>query len=93
MDNIREELEQYRAQIDDVDRELLACLAARFRLSETIGLLKRSADVHVVQQDRATEVKNRYETLGTSQGLRPDFILELFHLIHQESCRVQDSLR
>ena len=93
MDNIMNELEQYRAQIDDVDHQLIACLAARFRLSETIGLLKRTADVHVVQQDRATEVKERYAALGTSQGLRQDFILELFQLIHQESCRVQTTLR
>ena len=91
MDNIIEELEQYRAQIDDVDHQLIACLAARFRLSESIGLLKRSADVNVVQHDRAAEVKERYETLGTSQGLRQDFILELFHLIHQESCRIQST--
>lgn len=89
LDNLRDALEEYRAQIDDVDEQLIAYLARRFELSQSIGILKLDASVAVVQPDRAKEVQERYIHLGTRHGLHRHFITELFELIHEESCRIQ----
>lgn len=89
LDNPLEALNLYRTQIDLVDQELISCLAQRFELSRTIGLLKRGADVGVFQPHRAKEVEERYLHLASSHGLPRDFIVELFQLIHDESCRIQ----
>ncbi|GMA65429.1 chorismate mutase [Alicyclobacillus fastidiosus] len=89
MDNSVDVLVECRALIDEVDRELISCLAKRFQLSKTIGSIKRGADVRVHQPDRAKEVEERYVNLGSSQGIQRNFVIDLFHLIHEESCRIQ----
>jgi chorismate mutase len=91
LDSIREALDEYRTQIDYVDEQLLAYLAKRFELSQSIGLIKREANVGIVQSDRAQAVEERYIQLGTRHGLQRHFVTELFSLIHEESCRIQSS--
>lgn len=92
IDDLTEKLKQYRSEIDEVDQQLINCLAARIRISQSIGALKLETQVQVYQHDRATAVKDRYATLGLAQGLQPEFMVNLFQLIHQESCRIQGKL-
>lgn len=89
MDNTLERLDEYRAQIDDLDQQLITFLAKRFELSKTIGMIKRDADVRVYQPGRAQEVQARYVHLGSSHGIQENFVRDLFQLIHEESCRIQ----
>ncbi|GEO28114.1 hypothetical protein AAC03nite_38990 [Alicyclobacillus acidoterrestris] len=91
MDNLVKVLDECRAQIDVVDQQLITCLAKRFKLSRTIGLIKRDSDVRIYQPNRAKEVKERYVSLGLSQGFQRNFIVDLFQLIHEESCRIQST--
>lgn len=90
MDNTHEFLGDVRRQIDDVDKQLILYLAKRFELSRTIGLMKRAADAPVHQPDRAKEVQDRYVNLGAAHGIDTAFVRDLFHLIHEESCRMQE---
>ncbi|MFB5188984.1 chorismate mutase [Alicyclobacillus fastidiosus] len=89
MDKRVEVLNECRALIDEVDQQLISCLAKRFQLSKAIGSIKRDADVRVHQPDRAKQVEEHYVNLGTSHGIQRNFAVDLFHLIHEESCRIQ----
>jgi chorismate mutase len=91
MDNTEEVLKACRTQIDHLDQQLITCLAKRFELSQTIGYLKMNSKVHVYQPDRAKQVRERYQRLGVTHGLTAGFMLDLFQVIHEESCRVQRS--
>lgn len=89
MDSWVSSLTSCRAQIDDIDRELMACLRRRFQLSQEIAALKRQEDVPIFQPDRAGAVERHYQHLGQELGLNQQFVSDLYRMIHTESCRMQ----
>ncbi|WAH35274.1 chorismate mutase [Alicyclobacillus dauci] len=82
-------LKQFRTEIDSIDRSLIEFLAKRFELSLEIAMVKQKTDAPVFQPNRALEVKQHYLAMARSLGLDSEFALNLYKLIHDESCRVQ----
>ncbi|MFM7204038.1 MAG: chorismate mutase [Myxococcota bacterium] len=87
-----ESLEQLRQAVDDVDRQLLTLLAHRQVLVRQVGLLKQLTGAPVHVPSRAQEVFERRKEWGAAQGLSPSFIEALWHMVHTESCRVQQEV-
>ncbi|MCF8564318.1 chorismate mutase [Alicyclobacillus tolerans] len=84
------ELSRYRQEIDAIDRQIIEQLARRFDVAKEIAKIKRTYDLPVVQPDRKQEVERRYIRHGEQLRLAKDFMSHLYHLIHQETCRVED---
>lgn len=76
-----EKLEEYRAEIDALDRELIDILARRIRVVEAVGRLKAEESIAVVQTKRAEEVKRRNTALAVEKGIKPDFARRLYDLL------------
>lgn len=78
-----------RAEIDDIDSRLVALLASRMEVSAEIGELKREGGVAILQPGRWQAVLDQAVADGESRGLSPDFVRDLFTLIHEQSLKKQ----
>lgn len=85
-------MEELRNRIDRVDRELIDVLAARMAIVEEAGEHKKDNNVAIFQVDRWNEVfKSRSEWAEKLQ-LNPEFVAELYKVIHLESIRKQTKI-
>ena len=82
-----------RSKIDHADRDLLRALAKRFASALEIGRIKAKLGIPVIQKSRFRELLKERIEMGRKQGISPKFIRALFHLIHDESVRVQMKVR
>jgi chorismate mutase len=85
-------LEELRREIDRLDHELLQLLAARTRIVEQIGEYKRENNVTILQLERWKQILNDRIPSGACQGLEPEFVRQLYILIHNESLRLQNRI-
>lgn len=82
-------LQELRAQIDELDAELLSVLERRMGVCEQIGRYKRDAQMPVVQPDRFGRLLTSLMERGTEHGLEPAFLERVLTAIHAESVRRQ----
>ncbi|WP_234735919.1 chorismate mutase [Tellurirhabdus bombi] len=85
-------LEQIRATIDNVDRQLVEMLAARMALVEKLAEYKRENNVTIFQPDRWKELHESRSKQAKKMGLYPELVEEIFKIIHMESIRKQTEL-
>jgi chorismate mutase len=81
--------EELRLQIDAADHDIIAALAKRMALVEQIGEYKKQNNVQVLQLERWKEIFRSRAEWATEAGVNPDFVAELYKLIHVESIRKQ----
>lgn len=79
----------YRAEIDGIDEKVIEAIALRFAAARKIAELKSKWEKPVVQTERALQVEQSYIELGSNFSLSKDFMSRLYHLIHEETCRVE----
>lgn len=85
-------LEELRERVDQWDTQLLALLAERMRVVEGIGEWKRTSNVTALQVERwQTLLQDRMQRAG-DLGLDPDYVKELYEVIHRESVRRQSEI-
>jgi chorismate mutase len=87
-----DELTAFRARIDHLDDQLVGLLASRFAVCDGVARWKAESGVDVMQPGRVEEVKERAARAATANGLRPEFVRELFSLIIAEACRIEDAV-
>lgn len=85
-------LEDLREMIDNADRELVALLTKRMKISEKIGEYKRNNNIKILQADRWDEIIRQRSEIGTQQGLSAEFMFEWLNAIHKESIRHQGNV-
>jgi chorismate mutase-like protein len=81
-------IEYWRAEIDEVDRELLRLLNRRARLAAKVGRLKRAAGLPLSDPDREHTVLRQLQQANTGP-LDQGAINKLFRHIIRESRRVE----
>ena len=82
-------LDDLRKNIDDIDEKLVDLLARRIDVVKKIGELKKQNNLPVVDKNRFNNVLGKVEKTAIQQGLSPDFIKELYEVIHKYSCEVE----
>ena len=85
------ELNWLRAEIDELDEKLWDTIAARMDVSRRIGEWKKANGVAPLQPGRYEEIVERLKAPQPPKGggLRTEFKLALWELIHEESLRQQ----
>lgn len=83
-------LEGFRDQIDHIDKELFEIVSQRMDIVEQIGLYKKQNNVTVFQKDRWKEIYETRRQWAAKLNLNPEFMSELFKLIHDASIRRQE---
>lgn len=79
-----EQLQQYRASIDNFDAALIHILAERFRVTKAVGELKASADLPPSDPAREKEQIDRLRRLAERADLDPDFAEKFLEFVIRE---------
>ncbi len=90
---LESQLEIIREHIDEVDRELLEVLSRRMKLVEKAGEYKRLNNVAIFQMERWKKVFETRPEWAVALEVNPEFVKELFKLIHTESIKKQEEMR
>ena len=87
------ELLQARNKIDQIDRQLVELLAARFQLTLKVGLLKADQGLAALDESREAQKLDELRELCQEQGLDPELIAELFKRIMEEVVKNHNKLK
>ncbi len=87
------ELAALRAQMDEIDDRLWQLVAERMNLSKKIGEYKKRNNIQVLQTARWQDVVTGRLQWASEQGLSEENVMQILEALHNESQRVQESLR
>ena len=82
-------LEELRAVIDQLDRDIIARLAERMHVSRKIGGHKKMNDMTILQPERWNEIMEDRANFSSGKGVTQRFITALMDAIHAESIHQQ----
>lgn len=83
--NYRENIDELRAKIDDIDNDLLDLLARRMEVSDEIGRYKKQNNITILQAGRWDKILEKVFAKGEEKGLDNEFLEKVFKAIHQAS--------
>ena len=78
-----DQLEMYRNEIDEIDREWVRALARRFTVTEEVGRYKHRFGLPASDELRETRQIAALRTFAAEQKLDPDLIEQIFRSITQ----------
>ncbi|MEM6344004.1 MAG: bifunctional 3-deoxy-7-phosphoheptulonate synthase/chorismate mutase type II [Bacteroidota bacterium] len=90
--SMRSQLEIFREEIDQFDKDLIRTLGERMKISRKIGEFKKSNNVTILQRARWDEIIADRLELANSVGLSADIMKEIMQMIHKESIRHQTAV-
>jgi chorismate mutase-like protein len=85
-------LEEARAEIDQLDAELLDLVRRRLAVCDRIARHKKAEGISMMQQDRVEKVRARARDYAAEHGVDGAFLESLFELIVSEACRLEDAV-
>ncbi len=83
------DLARWRADIEAIDRQLVALLAERMRLARSVGGAKRAARVPIVDPVREAAVVRRAGALARDAGLPDEDVRRIFWQVIELARRTQ----
>lgn len=86
---MNEQLHGIRAEIEGIDRELVALIARRVNLARRVGAAKLEAGLPTLDPSREAEVVSRAGQLARDAGLDEESIRSIFWHLVETSRRVQ----
>ncbi|MEI8204224.1 MAG: chorismate mutase [Bacteroidota bacterium] len=86
------QLDQLRSEIDEIDRRLIDTLMQRMEIVEKMGYYKRENNITILQLNRWNQMLTQRLALGETTGLKRDFLLKLFQLVHREAIQIQTDI-
>jgi chorismate mutase-like protein len=85
-------LPDFRAHIDALDTQIIRALADRLSVCREVAVFKKAHGIPMMQPGRVEVVKERAAAAAVAAGLNRAFILQLYSLIIDEACRIEDDL-
>ena len=82
-------LENYRAQIDTLDKEMIYLLFRRFEIVNQIWILKKDNNIEVLQIDRWKKLLNENVEVGNELWVSELIIRDIWERIHKESLKIE----
>lgn len=87
------ELEDYRREIDHVNREIVDAISRRMNVVEEVGAYKKSNGMDIVDEEREEEVKQQFEKLFEEEELPKERGRELAELLIDIALEKEGELR
>lgn len=84
-------LNAFRADIDNIDTEIVRLLASRFVVATQVARYKRGAGIEVRLNDRIVEVLDRVARLANDTGTSADAIRAIYEAIIEQTCRFEEA--
>ena len=88
----KENLQNLRLQIDEIDDEVVSLLHSRMQIIDNIGAYKKRNNISILQTKRWSEILDRCITKGEELGMNPEFIRNYLQAVHQESINRQHDI-
>ena len=85
-------LEGFRQEIDALDSQIIEALVKRFEIAKRVADFKKQRGIPMMQPDRVEAVKQRSRELAMQHGLDGEFMVAVYSLIIQETCRMEDEI-
>ena len=82
-------LEQYRNELDNVDKEIINLLAKRFEIVKQIGKYKKENNIWILQKWRWEEVLKSRKQIAKNLWINENLIESIWNLIHQEALKLE----
>lgn len=86
---MNEKLEDWRKQIDLLDKRVLTLLAKRAKIVRKIGRFKKEKSIPTIDKDRWNKLLASTLSKSDELGLSKDFTKKLYSLIHKYSVKIQ----
>lgn len=81
----KENIDELRARIDEIDGELLDLLSDRMKVADEIGRYKKENNITILQPNRWDKILAKVFVKGEEKGLDSEFLEKVFKAIHQAS--------
>jgi 4-amino-4-deoxychorismate mutase len=85
-------LESFRRRLDALDEEIARLFGERFQVCREVASYKSEHDIPMMQPERVAQVRERYLQRGRGADLPPEFTADLFELLINATCRMEDEL-
>lgn len=86
---VKAKLEELRATIDGLDRDIIDLLEERLTVSRSIGAYKREHHITILQHQRWNEILHDRQHYARGKNLSEHFLNQFLHAIHEESIQQQ----
>ena len=91
MEDIQKALQEFRNQIDTIDKELVYLLSRRFELVSSVWDLKKMVNMQTLQPNRWNEVLKKIKDYSEEYWVNPNFTNEIWELIHKEALSIENN--
>jgi chorismate mutase-like protein len=85
-------LEPFRRRLDVLDEQIAGLLGERFEVCREVARYKSEHEIPMMQPERVAQVRARYLERGVEADLPEDFTADLFELLINATCRMEDEL-
>jgi chorismate mutase-like protein len=85
-------LEPFRRRLDVLDEQIASLLGERFEVCREVARYKSEHEIPMMQPERVAQVRARYLERGVQADLPEDFTADLFELLINATCRMEDEL-
>ena len=89
------DIQECRAELDAIDRQLVALFEQRMRVSRNVAAYKHAHNIDILDAAREQEVLNSRAALTKNEALKPavnELFTEIMRLSRQEQSRYLDAL-
>lgn len=86
------QMDKMRAQINQLDDELMQLLGQRMKVADKIGQYKKDNNITILQTNRWNAILERAFVKGSQLGLSQEFITKYFDAVHMESINHQNKI-
>lgn len=83
------DLEEYRKQIDDVDRQIIGLIARRMKIVEEVGKYKAKESLPPLDETRWDKVLERRMKWAEEISLNPVLIRQIWNLMHKNALKIE----
>jgi chorismate mutase len=82
-------LQNYRAQIDTLDKEIIYLLSRRFTIVNEVWLLKKENNIPALQESRWNELLSENIEVWKELWVSESFIIDVWERIHKEALNIE----
>jgi len=85
----KELMQNYRAQIDTLDKEIIYLLSRRFTIVNEIWMLKKENNISALQESRWNELLSENIEVWNELEVSEDLIRDIWERIHKEALNIE----
>lgn len=88
-----DELNKFRAEINEVDDALICLLSERMEIVRSIGEYKKTNNLPIEDQKRFKELLNSLSEQAKDYGLPKEMVKKIYEIIHEYSVKEQEKIK